>query len=349
MRRAAETVFRQWVMLRLIPRAPRSISTRELRDHLAEEGFTVELRTIQRDVAKLAALFPLTSEADGKAVRWAWMAEAPTMDIPGMDPSMAVAFQLAAVYLPPLLPPATLRHLTPYFQRARAVLASTRGGRISVWPEKVCAIVRGPVLQAPTIAPSVQQAVYQALLTDRQLLVAYRHKAASRPKTYPVHPLGLVYRDGVVYLVCTVKQYADIRHLALHRMASAVLRDEPARRPEGFSLSRYVQDEQFFSYPLRGRSIRAELLFEREAAVHLGERPLSRDQQLIPQTDGRVLLRATLRDTLELRWWVQGFGDQVEVVAPASWRAEFAAMASRLANRYGASPLHDKTARRRSA
>ncbi len=349
MRRAAETVFRQWVMLRLIPRSPRSIGTQDIRNRLAEEGFAVDVRTIQRDLGKLSEIFPLTSEADGKALRWSWMSEAASLDIPGMDPSTALAFQLAAVYVTPLLPPTTLRHLNPYFQRARDVLASTRGGNISIWPDKVCAIVRGPVLQAPTIVPSVQEAVYQALLIDRQLLVAYRRKAADRPKTYPVNPLGLVFRDGVVYLVCTVKRYADIRHLALHRMTSAMLLDEPVRRPEGFSLSRYVKDEQFFSYPVQGRSIRAELLFEREAAMHLAERPLSRDQRLIPQKDGRVLLRATVRDTLELRWWVQGFGDQVEVIAPASWRAEFAAMAHRLGNLYGARPQNDKTARQRSA
>ncbi len=349
MRRATETVFRQWVMLRLIPRSPRSIGTGEIRDRLAEEGFEVALRTIQRDLGKLSGIFPLSGETDGKALRWAWMPEAASLDIPGMDPPTAVAFLLAAVYLRPLLPPTTLRRLTPYFQRARDVLASTRGGSISLWPDKVCAIVRGPVLQAPAIVPSVQETVYQALLTDRQLIVAYRRKTADRPKTYPVHPLGLVFRDGVVYLVCTVKRYADIRHLALHRMTSAMLRDEPARRPEGFSLSRYVKDEQFFSYPLQGRLIHAELLFERGAALHLAERPLSRDQRLIPQKDGRVLLRATVRDTLELRWWVQGFGDQVEVIAPASWRAEFAAMVHRLANRYGNSPQNNKTARRRSA
>ncbi len=348
MRRATETVFRQWVMLRLIPRSPWSVGAREIRDRLAEEGFAVDLRTVQRDLGKLSEIFPLTSEVNGKAFQWSWMPEAASLDIPGMDPSAALAFQLAAVYMTPLLPPTTLRHLNPYFQRARDVLASTRGGNISLWPDKVCAIVRGPVLQAPAIVPSVQEAVYHALLTDRQLIVTYRNKAAGRPKVYPVHPLGLVFRDGVVYLVCTVKRYPDIRHLALHRISSAMPCDKPARRPEGFSLSRYVKDEQFFSYPVQGRFIRAKILFERDAAVHLAERPLSRDQQLIRQKDGRVLLCATVRDTLELRWWVQGFGDQAEVIAPAPWRAEFAAMVHRLAKRYSGRPLHTKLVRRRS-
>jgi predicted DNA-binding transcriptional regulator YafY len=56
-----------------------------------------------------------------------------------------------------------------------------------------------------------------------------------------------------------------------------------------------------------------------------------------------------VRDTLELRWWLRGFGEQVEVLAPASWRAEFATMAERLANRYGTRLPHHKTTRRQSA
>lgn len=349
MRRATDTLLRHWTLLRAIPRAPRSIGTREIQARLTEEGFPVDLRTIQRDVAKLSALFPLIDTAEGKALRWSWAADGVPLDIPGMDPSTALAFEVAAAYLRPLLPPATLQHLAPHVRRAHEVLKATRGTGLALWPDKVCPIVRGPALHPPTIPPSVQEAVYQALLTEKQLAVAYRAKAAAQAKTYPVHPLGLVFRDGVVYLVCTVKQYADIRHLALHRMVSAMVLDHPARRPAGFTLRRYVHDEQFFSYPVQGRPIRLDVLFEPEAAVHLEERPLSRDQRLIPQQDGRVLLRATVRDTLELRWWLRGFGEQVEVLAPASWRAEFATMAERLANRYGARLPHHKTTRRQSA
>lgn len=349
MRRTPDTLLRQWAMLRLIPRSPRSIGTRELKARLEEQGFAVELRTIQRDLGKLSRMFPLTEEANGKALRWSWMAEAAPLDIPGMDPPTALAFQLAAAYLRPLLPPTTLAHLEPHIRRAQEVLAGTRGTQFSLWPDKVCPIVRGPFLQQPAILTSVQEAVYQALLADRQLTVVYRSKAAATAKTYEVHPLGLVFRDGVVYLVCTVKDYEDIRHLALHRIASAKVLDQPAHRPAQFTLSRYVKEEQFFSYPVQGQPIRLEVLFERAAAVHLFERPLARDQQLIPKKDGRILLRATVRDTLELRWWLRGFGDQVEVLAPESWRNEFATMAQRLAKQYSATSRNHITAKRKTA
>jgi predicted DNA-binding transcriptional regulator YafY len=39
-------------------------------------------------------------------------------------------------------------------------------------------------------------------------------------------------------------------------------------------------------------------------------------------------------DTLQLRWWLLGFGDQVEVVAPKSLRQEFAETARNMAGYY---------------
>jgi len=106
------------------------------------------------------------------------------------------------------------------------------------------------------------------------------------------------------------------------------------RRPKGFSLRRYVREEQFFAYPLQGTVIRLDALFEQKAAVHLSERPLARDQRLTVWRDGRMRLQASVKDTLELRWWLLGFGDKVEVLVPKSLRTEFSAIACRMAVQY---------------
>jgi len=311
------------------------VGTRELRDRLERDGgFSIDIRTIQRDLDKLSAIFPLTCEENGKALRWFWAKDAALLDIPGMDQQTALAFRLAAAYVTPLLPPATVHHLEPHFKKAKEILEPKRGAGLSLWPDKVCPIVRGPDLLTPEIRPEVQEVVTQALLQNRQAAVTYRSKEAEQAKSYEVHPLGLVFRDGIVYLVCTVKDYADIRHLALHRMTSAQLQNTNARRPVGFNLERYVKKEKFFAYPLNGSRIQLEVLFEKDAAFHLSERPLARGQQLIPQGDERVLLQATVRDTLELRWWLLGFGEKIEVVSPKDLRGEFTIISRRMAERY---------------
>jgi len=141
-----------------------------------------------------------------------------------------------------------------------------------------------------------------------------------------------VLKDGVAYLICTMWHYGDIRQLALHRMREATLRDAPARRPEGFDLDDYIASGAM-QYDT-GATITLVARFSAGAAFHLEERPLSQDQSLAPQSDGWVRLSATVRDTSELRWWLLGFGDQVEVLAPKALREAFAAIAARMHERY---------------
>lgn len=335
MKEATDTILRQWSMLQKIPRYPGSIGTRRLKDKLEAEDLQVDVRTIQRDLLKLSDIFPLACEEQGKALHWCWAEDAKVMDIPGMDQTTALAFRLAEEHLTKLLPQATLKHLEPHFRNAKEVLKPTRSTRLGLWPGKVCVIGRGPELKPPPIKVDVHDAVYRALLEDRQIEVTYKRKDAEQPKSYPVNPLGLVFRDGVVYLVGTAKEYPDVRHFALHRMSAPKVLDTPCRRPRGFDLNTYVKQDQFFAYPMSRGLIRVEALFDATAAVHLSERLLSKDQSLTTQEDGRVLLQATVKDSLELRWWLLGFGDKVEVLAPKDLREEFKAIVQRMASRYG--------------
>lgn len=247
-----------------------------------------------------------------------------------MDPPTALSFKLVEQYLERLMPRSTLTHLEPHFGRANEVLTQAKGP-LKSWTEKVRVIPRGQRLQEPELQEGVLEKVYQALLEERRFRARYRTKPGE-VKEYVVHPLGLVLRDQVAYLVCTLFDYDDVLQLVLHRMLEVEPLDEPARRPEGFSLDAYIQANHF-DYP-EGDSIRLEVLFDAASARHLAETKLSDDQRLEPQPDGRVKVTATVPDTHQLRWWLLGFGDRVEVVGPEALRTEFARVASRLAERY---------------
>ncbi len=332
---ARDAVRRQWALLKEIPRAPGSIGTSALLVRLKEQGYVVNVRTIQRDLITLATVFPLSSSEEGRASRWFWSEAAKVVDVPGLDVSTALAFQLAREYLQPLLPQVVHRRLAGHFQRAEECLSRQTTNQLSLWPDKVCVISRGPALRPPPINAAVQMAVEQALLHERQLQLVYRSKHDDQPKRYVAHPCGLVSRDGVFYLIATLRDYPDLRHLALHRISIAEVMRDRAKRPSGFTLKKYVAEEQLFSYPTQGGLIHLDVLLEAKTAIHLRERPLARNQRLTTMTeDGRTRLRATLRDTHELRWWLLGFGDKIEVLGPKSLRKEFADIARRMAKRY---------------
>ena len=57
-----DTLLRHWHMLRLLPRHPRKISTADIETKLESSGFPTSRRTIQRDLDKLSAEFPLVSD-----------------------------------------------------------------------------------------------------------------------------------------------------------------------------------------------------------------------------------------------------------------------------------------------
>jgi len=333
MSRTADTIYRQWLMLTKIPRFPRTISTVELNSILSAEGYDVDIRTVQRDLLKLEANFPLCFESEGRKHHWFWVKEAVTQDLPAMEPVTALTFEMAESYLTPILPKATLELLAPYFNRAKQIMQGT-STHLKDWPEKVAVIDRGPVLIKPDIDPAIQQIVYQGLLEEKQIKAVYKPRSPKQSTEYLIHPLGVVNRHGVIYLVCTLWNYQDIKQLALHRFESAELLEENSTVLEGFNLTSYVEKDHQFSYPINDEPIGLKVLFNAGAVEHLYETPLAEDQALTVEEDGRVLLEGTTTDSLELRWWLGGFGSGAEVLEPVELREHFAKETKLLMDRY---------------
>jgi len=251
-----------------------------------------------------------------------------------MAPHTALAFVLAQRFLDPLLPPATLAYLQPHIERAEAILGELGRSGLGAWPAKVRVLPRGQRLQPARIAPRVLEVVYEALLNGRRFEARYQPRGAAQPVNYEVNPLGLVFRDAVIYLLGTLWGYDDVKQLALHRFTAATAGTKRVRVPPDFDLDAYLASGAF-AYPVcPGQAIRLVALFDAPTAQHLYETPLDEHQRLVEQRDGRVRLQASVADTSELRWWLLGFGDQVEVLKPVGLRREFGRIAQALYERY---------------
>ena len=319
-----ETILRFLTMLRMLPRAPRKIDTAALERRLHDEGFSVTRRTIQRDLHQLARTFALICD-DHRPAGWSWALDAALLDLPGMDPNTALTFVLVERFLAPLLPRSTFGRIQPYLTRAQKILNSLPTNALGRWPSKVRVIHRGPPLRLPEIPEAILDAVTRGLLDGRRLDVAYRSREKGEITRCELNPLGLVFKGGIAYLVCTFWDYTDIRQVVLHRVHRAEMLKAPVLVPAGFNLDPYIQEGEF-SYPV-GEPIHFEAMFLHGAAFHLRDTPLSADQVITELDDERVLVRATVENTAELRWWLLGFGELVEVLAPADLREEFRARA----------------------
>ncbi|MDD3609788.1 MAG: WYL domain-containing protein [Halothiobacillaceae bacterium] len=330
-----DDLARQIIMLKLVPRITWA-TTPQIHKALAEEGFEVDIRTVQRDLMNIheRMLFPLEADLGSRPYKWRWPRDG-FVDIPSMTTVQALSFVMADRYLREVFPPSLLEHLRPHVAHAEGVLGQTRNQQFGKWADKVAILPRQQALLPARVDAGVHDAIARALLTERQIEAVYQPRGREA-REYQLNPQALVMRGSASYLVASANGYDDPIHFALHRFISAEVSTRPARSIPGFSLTRHIHEDRVFDYPLQDASIRLVALFDADRALHLHETPLSADQTLESMPDGRERLTATVRDTQELRWWLLGFGDGVEILEPAEMRAEFEATAAGLSKIYGA-------------
>jgi len=328
-----ETLLRQWQMLRMMPRYPRKIEARELMVRLYAEGYEVTKRTVERDLLLLSERFPLQVDDRDKPYGWSWQKDAATMDVPGMSPTEALTFMLAKEHLKSYFPMQMLSQLEPYFKQADLVLGKAeRMPAFSHWTEKVASVVPTQPLIPPECSQEVLTVIHEALLNEYQLQVGYQSRSAGELRDYRLHPLGIVLRGAITYLVATIDPYDDPRVFALHRVTKAEKLDSSCKIPKGFTLPDYVS-KGTFGFEQYGE-IQTVLRFDAAAAEHLKESPLAKDQQMSEPENGKTTVCATVIDNQQLRWWIMGFGDMVEVLEPSGLRNAIAEAARGMAQLY---------------
>lgn len=319
-----DTLARQWQTLRLIPRHPRKISSRELTERLLAQGYKVTKRTVERDLQAMSATFPLVVDSRATPYGWSWQKGAQALDVPALSPPEALSFLMVRQFLQPLVPASMLDQLAPYFGMAEQCLdalpASGKGRHPRDWLNKVAVVQPNQPLLPATIDSDVQAHLQEALLRDLQVNIRYRRRGETTDTEYQAHPLGLVQRGSVLYLVCTLFDYQDIRLLTLHRMRKVDILDLAAKAPKGFRLADYIAAGHlgFGS----GKPIKLHLRFHNGAGDHLWDTPLSSDQVITELPNGELEVKATVAEGPQLEWWILAFGENVQVIEPANLQEE---------------------------
>lgn len=330
----SDTIFRYMAMLALIPVRPGKIAASVVHEKLAALGYETNIRSVERDLHKLGDRFGFI--CDGfKPAGWSWLKRDKRMTFPPLNTETALTYELLSRYLAPILPRRMLKLLEPEFAQARRALEELRCAPIGRWSRRIAVLPNGQQLLPPEVKAEVTDVVYDALLMERRFAAHYRAIGADAATRHVFNPLGLVYREGVLYLVATVAKYVDPRHFALQRMSNAQSLEEAAVLPHGFDFEHYIREEKSFDYPI-GSDIKLELIVDAGIAHHLGECRLSADQTINPihgSDESRV--SATVADTDKLLWWLRSLGPSIEVVRPTALRRKMAAQVRELAAIYG--------------
>ncbi len=320
----SDPLLRQWEMLKLIPRE-RKTTVKELQEKLEGLGYSVNRRTLERDLDRLSIPFALEADTRNKPYGWRYALNTQAHNIPGLSSSEALTLVLLETYLKTLLPVAIADNLAGHFAAARQAFSVEHSdSKLQSWLKKVRVLSPGQQLLAPTIDTAIQRTVYNALMQGYQVEMDYLSPSSQVSKHYDsVHLQGLVQYGKVVYLVATINDHKDLRLLVLHRIQKVTLKDERLCPLEHFDLQTYI-DQGAFGFGGKVDSIELVAVFKNGAGHHLVETPLAKDQQITHIDPQTVEVKAEVLETPQLLRGLSSFGPDIEVRAPDALKATMA-------------------------
>ncbi len=291
---------------------------------------SVTRRTVQRDLRDLqVAGIPLWQD-DGYPPRYG-IAEGYYLPPVHLDLDEVLALFLAA------------RLLARYADSYDPHIAQALGKLAGILPEPIARHVHATIRSLPQV--SVLRAEEGRL--DRVLgvlavgwaegrAVRIRHRAASSARTheylfrpYFIEPSG----EGKATHAIGYASYFDGLHtFKVERIVGAELTDEHYEIPPDFDGPRLLASAWGIMYGDEATEV--ALHFVPGAARRVHETRWHPSQELSDLQDGGCLLKVWVAHPEEMRYWVLGWGSQVEVLAPAALREEVAAEAARMAEVY---------------
>lgn len=203
--------------------------------------------------------------------------------------------------------------------------------------ERVRIVPDGIGRMTAQVPPEVLVQVMDALADNKRLDLEYRPPLGVYSHR-DVSPLGLVAKDGTLYLIA-VKGLSDPpRHYALQRVRSATVRPYLAETRSQFDLDRYIHASHQLSHVLEADAepVQLRLRVATQTLFHFQERPLCADQSIEPCGEDCALsiVTALVPITILLKPFLFSLGPGVEVLEPASLRQSMKAWLAETARLY---------------
>ena len=175
------------------------------------------------------------------------------------------------------------------------------------------------------IEPGMVKKIIEAIRVHRA--VSFEYQAANQTKgRRTVNPLGLVSKDGTIYLLGSRGFEPKVITYALQRASDLLVEYNHARQvPENFNLDNFIENSQQFSHPT-GADIELWLEVAPETIHHFRERPFN-DKQSITKSqvhDGWYTVKATILDMHALVPFLMSMLSHIKVMGPASVRDQLA-------------------------
>lgn len=232
----------------------------------------------------------------------------------------------------------------PFYAAARSAAAKLENSlpdRLLQYLRKVTGAVR---IKLDATNPLYgKEEVYQQLLAAaaerRCVRIEYASLHESQVVQTKLHPYKLLFNQHSWYVIGRSSVHRDVRTFNIGRVRKLEPLDDGFNIPPRFSLDRYLRNA-WRLIPEDGPDYDVVVRFGPRVATNVAEVVWHKTQRHAWMDDGRLELRVTVSGLQEISWWILGYGDQAEVVAPPELRAIIAERARSMVAIYANGAVH---------
>lgn len=240
-----------------------------------------------------------------------------------MKPIEALIYTLVKRFASEFVPAHLRNEFDVAEEEAKRTLASDL--MMADWVEKKIARIdtwQGLLdLPQPESDGEIFNTISAAIYAEQNLEISYQGNDGLMHRA--VSPLAIIKRDQVLYVAMRFIGYQDVRLVALHRIVGAKVAQTPTvTNEQSFDLNAYLKDGLPFTLPGE-KTFNLHLRFAESVYHSLNGRPLRNITSISEPEDGWFEVKAEgVKNTMELRWWLLGFGDKVRIIEPEAIASE---------------------------
>ena len=187
--------------------------------------------------------------------------------------------------------------------------------------------------QAPIPLPPgldhIFSTIQSALAQRRKISIQYDSLFERKIIDCDLSPYHLFYNQRAWYIVGYSSFHKEVRTFKLNRIKAADILDKSFNDGEKFDLTEYLG--RAWSMIPEGKIYNVQLRFSPKVAQNVCEVQWHSTQNVTDNPDGSATISFRVDGLNEITWWVLGYGEQVEVLAPEQLRKKVFETAQKMA------------------
>lgn len=306
-----ETLFRQWELVRALQTCHYGLTVDELAERLE-----CNKRTIQRDLAALQDLLPVTYESREQGKRF-WKLSNQNVDGTKLDITITemLSLFLSQQLLLPLSGTQFGDGLQSLLQKIRAIIPTKALDYFENLDSDF--FFRAAASHDYSSQDTEIRLLNKAIINQTAIKVNYDSQNSGEMISGEFHPYGMVLFQASLYYIGYLVSRGEIRTLNVARLRKVSATQKEFVKPDDFLLSEYCRHSfGIIRHECKLQKIHCE--FTGWAATNVKEISWHPSQKIVSKKKDHITTTFELNNTVEFKRWILGFGQNAIVLSPQS-------------------------------